>query len=377
MPLKILSVFGTRPDAIKMCPLALELAADTRFDSRVCVSAQHRELLDSVLGIFSVTPDYDLNVMRPSQTLFEITNSVLAGMASVLDDCRPDLVLVHGDTSTAFVSALAAFYKQIPVGHVEAGLRTGNVYAPFPEEANRTLIARLAALNFAPTMQNRENLLKENAPGEIYVTGNTVIDAMRYTTGRAHSFQNAAVREVSEKPGVIPIFMTAHRRENLGAPLAEICRAVRDFVDAVPEAELVYAVHPNPAVRSTVFPLLSGHPRIHLTDPVDLLDAHNFIARCRFVITESGGIQEEATALGIPTLVLRRETERGEGVETGILKLVGVSYTQIRDSCIALCRDTALHSRMSHAANPYGDGHACTRIADAIDSYFKEKRMLS
>ncbi len=377
MPLKILSVFGTRPDAIKMCPLALELAADTRFDSRVCVSAQHRELLDSVLGIFSVTPDYDLNVMRPSQTLFEITNSVLAGMASVLDDCRPDLVLVHGDTSTAFVSALAAFYKQIPVGHVEAGLRTGNVYAPFPEEANRTLIARLAALNFAPTMQNRENLLKENAPGEIYVTGNTVIDAMRYTTGRAHSFQNAAVREVSEKPGVIPIFMTAHRRENLGAPLAEICRAVRDFVDAVPEAELVYAVHPNPAVRSTVFPLLSGHPRIHLTDPVDLLDAHNFIARCRFVITDSGGIQEEATALGIPTLVLRRETERGEGVETGILKLVGVSYTQIRDSCIALCRDTALHSRMSHAANPYGDGHACTRIADAIDSYFKEKRMLS
>ena len=377
MPLKILSVFGTRPDAIKMCPLALELAADTRFDSRVCVSAQHRELLDSVLGIFSVTPDYDLNVMRPSQTLFEITNSVLAGMASVLDDCRPDLVLVHGDTSTAFVSALAAFYKQIPVGHVEAGLRTGNVYAPFPEEANRTLIARLAALNFAPTMQNRENLLKENAPGEIYVTGNTVIDAMRYTTGRAHSFQNAAVREVSEKPGVIPIFMTAHRRENLGAPLAEICRAVRDFVDAVPEAELVYAVHPNPAVRSTVFPLLSGHPRIHLTDPVDLLDAHNFIARCRFVITESGGIQEEATALGIPPLVLRRETERGEGVETGILKLVGVSYTQIRDSCIALCRDTALHSRMSHAANPYGDGHACTRIADAIDSYFKEKRMLS
>lgn len=377
MPLKILSVFGTRPDAIKMCPLVLELAADARFDSRVCVSAQHRELLDSVLDLFSVKPDYDLNVMKPSQTLFEITNSVLAGMAGVLDDCRPDLVLVHGDTSTAFVCSLAAFYKQIPVGHVEAGLRTGNLYAPFPEEANRALIARLAALNFAPTTQNRENLLKENAPGEIYVTGNTVIDAMRYTTGTAHSFQNEAMREVAKMSGIIPIFMTAHRRENLGAPLEEICRAVRDFVDAVPEAELVYAVHPNPAVRNTVFPLLSGHPRIHLTDPVDLLDAHNFMARCRFVVTDSGGIQEEATALGVPTLVLRRETERGEGVETGILKLVGVDYDEIRNSCIALCRDAALHARMSHAANPYGDGHACARIADAIDRYFKEKRMLS
>ncbi len=377
MPLKILSVFGTRPDAIKMCPLALQLAADTRFDSRVCVSAQHRELLDSVLTIFSVRPDYDLNVMKPSQTLFEITNSVLTGMANVLDDCLPDLVLVHGDTSTAFVAALAAFYKQIPVGHVEAGLRTGNLYAPFPEEANRTLIARLATLHFAPTTQNRENLIKENVPGQIYVTGNTVIDAMHYTTGQIHSFTNAAIREVLEKPNCIPVFMTAHRRENLGAPLEAICRAVRDFIDAVPEAELVYAVHPNPAVRNTVYPLLSGHPRIHLTDPVDLLDAHNFITHCRFVVTDSGGIQEEATALGVPTLVLRRETERGEGVETGILKLVGVDYAQVRDSCIALCRDTALHKRMSHAANPYGDGHACTRIADAIDRYFKEKRKLS
>lgn len=373
MSKKILSVFGTRPDAIKMCPLALELAADARFDSRVCVSAQHREMLDTVLDIFSVKPDYDLNVMKPSQTLFAITNAVLSGVSNVLDDYQPDLVLVHGDTSTAFVSALAAFYKQIPVGHVEAGLRTGNLHAPFPEEANRTLIARLAALNFAPTAQNRQNLLKENVPGKICVTGNTVIDAMRYTTGHVHQFTNPALREAAEKPGAMPVFMTAHRRENLGKPLEEICRGVRDFVDAVEQAELVYAVHPNPAVRDTVYPLLSGHPRIHLTDPVDLLDAHNFMARCRFVVTDSGGIQEEATALGVPTLVLRRETERGEGVETGILKLVGVDYTEVRDSCIALCRDAALHERMSHAANPYGDGHACARIADAIHAYFEEK----
>jgi len=372
MPIKVLSVFGTRPDAIKMCPLVLELAADPRFESRVCVSAQHREMLDTVLEIFNVKPDYDLNVMKPSQTLFQITNAVLSGFSEVLDDCKPDVVLVHGDTSTAFVATLAAFYKQIPVGHVEAGLRTGNIYAPFPEEANRTLVARLAALNFAPTTQNRQNLIDEKAPGEIYVTGNTVIDAMRYTTTDSHVFTDAALREVAAKEGVMPIFMTAHRRENLGKPLEDICRAARAFVDAVPEAELVYAVHLNPAVRNTVYPILSDHPRIHLTNPVDLSDAHNFMARCRFVLTDSGGIQEEATALGVPTLVLRRETERGEGVETGILKLVGVDYDEILSSCIELCRDDAAHERMSHAANPYGDGHACPRIADAIVDYFNK-----
>ncbi|MBE6935052.1 MAG: UDP-N-acetylglucosamine 2-epimerase (non-hydrolyzing) [Ruminococcaceae bacterium] len=373
MPVKVLSVFGTRPDAIKMCPLVLELSKDPRFQSIVCVSAQHREMLDTVLDIFHVKPDYDLNVMKPSQTLFEITNAVLSGLSEVLDDCRPDIVLVHGDTSTAFVSALAAFYKQIPVGHVEAGLRTGNIYAPFPEEANRTLIGRLAELNFAPTTQNRQNLLDEKCPGEIFVTGNTVIDAMRYTTTEQHTYTDPALREVAAKEGVMPVFMTAHRRENLGKPLEDICRAARAFVDAVPEAELVYAVHLNPAVRSTVYPILSGHPRIHLTDPVDLLDAHNFMARCRFVLTDSGGIQEEATALGVPTLVLRRETERGEGVETGILKLVGVDYDEILASCVELCRDDAVHQRMSHAENPYGDGHACERIADAMAAYFEKK----
>ena len=375
MPIKVLSVFGTRPDAIKMCPLVLKLASDPRFTSLVCVSAQHREMLDSVLDIFSVKPDYDLNVMKPSQTLFQITTAVLSGLEKVLDDCKPDLVLVHGDTSTAFVASLAAFYKQIPVGHVEAGLRTGNIYAPFPEEANRTLIARTAALNFAPTTSNRANLEAEKAPGRIYVTGNTVIDAMSYTTRENYEFTDAALREVAGKKGVMPIFMTAHRRENLGAPLEAICRAARAFIDAVPNAELVYAVHPNPAVRNTVYPILSGHERIHLTDPVDLLDAHNFMAKCRFVLTDSGGIQEEATALGVPTLVLRRETERGEGVETGILKLVGVDYDEILSSCITLCTDEAQYRKMSRSANPYGDGHACERIADAIDEYFKEMRI--
>lgn len=372
MPVKILSVFGTRPDAIKMCPLVKLLAADSRFESIVCVSAQHREMLDQVLAIFDVHPDYDLNIMKPSQTLFQISAAMIPGIGEVLEAVKPDLVLVHGDTSTAFLAALAAFYQQIPVGHVEAGLRTGNIYSPFPEEMNRMLVGRLATLHFAPTLRNRENLLQEHTLGKIFVTGNTVIDAMRYTTVSDYHYEDPVLESLRDQAGKF-VLMTAHRRENLGAPLAAICRAVLRLVDAVPDLHVVYPVHLNPAVRNTVYPLLSGHARIHLTEPVNLRDAHNFMARCRFVMTDSGGIQEEATALGVPTLVLRRETERGEGIETGILKLVGVEEENIFQAARELAENDSVHDKMSKSENPYGDGHACEYIADAIAGYFNSK----
>jgi len=370
MPIKVLSVFGTRPDAIKMCPLVKLLDADPRFESVVCVSAQHREMLDQVLEIFDVHPDYDLDIMKPNQTLYQISANMIPGLGDVLSKEKPDLVLVHGDTSTAFIAALAAFYQQIPVGHVEAGLRTGNIYSPFPEEMNRILVGRLATLHFAPTTHNRENLLKESTLGEIFVTGNTVIDAMRYTTAEDYHYAEPTLEALRDADGKF-VLMTAHRRENLGAPLESICRAVLRLIYAVPDLHVVYPVHLNPAVRNTVYPLLSSHPRIHLTEPIDLRDAHNFMARCRFVMTDSGGIQEEATALGVPTLVLRRETERGEGVETGILKLVGVEEADIFHAARELAENDAVHDRMSHSENPYGDGHACEYIADAIAGYFK------
>ncbi len=372
MPIKVLSVFGTRPDAIKMCPLVKVLGADNRFESVVCVSAQHREMLDQVLEIFDVQPDYDLDIMKPSQTLFQISAAMIPGFGDVLEEVRPDVVLVHGDTSTAFIAALAAFYKQIPVGHVEAGLRTWNIYSPFPEEMNRMLVGRIASLNFAPTSRNRENLLRENALGQIYVTGNTVIDAMRYTTASDYRYKDPVLEALRETDGKF-VLMTAHRRENLGAPLEAICRAVLRLAEAVPGLHIVYPVHLNPAVRDTVYPLLAGHARIHLTEPVNLRDTHNFMARCRFVMTDSGGIQEEATALGVPTLVLRRETERGEGVETGILKLVGVEENDVFHAALELAENDAVHDKMSKSENPYGDGHACEYIADAIAGYFKSK----
>jgi UDP-N-acetylglucosamine 2-epimerase (non-hydrolysing) len=290
-------------------------------------------------------------------------------LGEVMEKVSPDLVLVHGDTSTAFFAALAAFYHKIPVGHVEAGLRTNDMYSPFPEEMNRALVARIAALNFAPTETNRENLLRENAPGKIYVTGNTVIDAMAYTTADDYHYDNPALESLRDMPGMY-VLMTAHRRENLGEPLAAICRAALRLVEAVPELHIVYPVHLNPAVRNTVNPILSAHPRIHLTEPIELRDMHNFMARCRFTMTDSGGIQEEATALSVPTLVLRRETERSEGVETGILKLVGVDEEEVFTSALALSCDDALHARMSRARNPYGDGRACEYIADGIAEYF-------
>ena len=372
MPIKILSLFGTRPDAIKMCPLVKLLGSDSRFESVVCVSAQHREMLDQVLEIFDVHPDYDLNIMKPSQTLFQISAALIPGFGDVLEEVKPDVVLVHGDTSTAFTAALAAFYRQIPVGHVEAGLRTWNIYSPFPEEMNRMLVGRIASLHFAPTNQNLENLLREHALGEIYVTGNTVIDAMRYTTAADYHYEEPVLETLRHIEGKF-VLLTAHRRENLGAPLEAICRAVLRLVEAVPELHVVYPVHLNPAVRNTVYPLLCGHARIHLTEPLNLRDTHNFMARCRFVMTDSGGIQEEATALGVPTLVLRRETERGEGVKTGILKLVGVKEEDIFTAARELAENDAVHNRMSTSENPYGDGHACEYIAAAIASYFKTK----
>lgn len=372
MGIKVMSVFGTRPDAIKMCPLVKRLEADGRFESLVCVTAQHREMLDQVLAIFGVRPDYDLDIMKPSQTLFDITSAVVTGLGRVFSEAKPDVVLVHGDTSTAFCAALAAFYLQIPVGHVEAGLRTGNIYSPFPEEMNRMLVDRISSLNFAPTENNRRTLEAERAPGRIWVTGNTVIDAMAYTTARDYRFSDPALEALRDYPGKL-IFMTAHRRENLGAPLENICRAVRRLAESEPELRIVYAVHLNPAVRATVYPLLRGVPGIILTEPLDLRDTHNFMSRCRFVMTDSGGIQEEATALGVPTLVLRRETERGEGVETGILALAGTDEDEVFALSRRLATDDAARDKMAHSANPYGDGRACERIADAICEYFASK----
>jgi len=370
--IKALSVFGIRPDAIKMCPLVLHLGADDRFESTVAVSGQHREMLDTVLHIFGVTPNYDLNIMRQRQTLDYITTAILNGIGEVYDEVKPDIVLVHGDTLTCFASGLAAFYRQIPVAHVEAGLRSGNINSPFPEEMSRSMIARIAAINFAPTELNRQNLIREACPGEIYVVGNTEVDAMRYTVREGYEFSHPEMAKLACS-GEKLAFMTAHRRENIGTPLEAICRAVRRLADDHSDIRVLYAVHLNPAVRDTVYPMLSGHPRITLTEPTDVLDTHNFIARCRFVMSDSGGIQEDATALGVPTLVLRRETERTEGVDTGILKLVGVDEDEIYAAAALLASDDNARDAMAKSVNPYGDGYTSQRIADILASYFERR----
>ncbi len=366
---KIMSVFGTRPEAIKMAPLVRELAGREHFDSLCCLTGQHREMLDSVMEIFRLRADFDLNIMQKQQTLSSITTRALLGMDEVLDEAKPDLILVHGDTSTTFAGALAAFYHKIPVGHVEAGLRTYDRYSPFPEEMNRTLVARLAALHFSPTAANAENLRKEAVRGEIFVTGNTVIDAMKTTVRDDYRFTTQALNEL-DFAGKKIIALTCHRRENYGQPMRDIFRAVREVVLTHPEVEIVYPVHLSPAVRDCAREELGGVERVHLIDPVDVEEMHNLMARCCFVMTDSGGLQEEAPAMGKPVLVLRRETERPEAVAAGTVKLAGVEYDNIVRLAKMLLEQPEEYEKMARAVNPYGDGNACRRIADAIEWHF-------
>ena len=368
--IKVMTVFGTRPEAIKMAPLALELQKYPEIEPCVCVTAQHREMLDQVLDIFQLKPDYDLDIMKERQTLIGITTRVLEGLDGVMKEAKPDLVLVHGDTSTTFVGALAAFYNQIKVGHVEAGLRTYDKYSPFPEEMNRCLTGRIADLHFAPTVQNRENLLREAIPAEhIYITGNTVIDALKTTVRPDYVFQTPVLNELDfEKRRVI--LVTAHRRENLGAPLEQICCALKELAETYEDVELVYPVHLNPAVRETVFGILGGMERVHLIDPINVDELHNAISRSYLVMTDSGGIQEEAPALAKPVLVLRRETERPEAVAAGTVKIAGVEKDTIVRMAKELLEDEAAYAKMAHAANPYGDGEASRRITEAsLDAF--------
>lgn len=364
--IKVMTVFGTRPEAIKMCPLVLELRKHENITPVVCVTAQHRQMLDQVLEIFGVEPDYDLDIMKDRQTLAGITTRVLTGMEDVLKKEQPDIVLVHGDTSTSFVAALAAFYQQIKVGHVEAGLRTYDIYSPFPEEMNRQLTGRIANLNFSPTQRNYDNLIKENVrPESIYITGNTVIDALKTTVREDYTFRDETLQGLDYKNKRV-IIVTAHRRENLGKPLEAICEAIKEVVISHPDTEVVYPVHLNPAVRETVNGILGGVERVHLIDPLDTDELHNAIARSFMVMTDSGGIQEEAPALAKPVLVLRRETERPEAVEAGTVKIAGVDKDVIIKLANELLDDEAEYKKMAQAANPYGDGEASRRISEAL-----------
>ena len=366
---KVMTIFGTRPEAIKMAPLVKELEARAGLESICCVTAQHREMLDSVLEIFDVKPQFDLNIMEPRQTLSTITSKCLLGMEEVLAQAKPDLILVHGDTSTTFAGALAAFYHQIPVGHVEAGLRTGDKYSPFPEEINRTMVGHIADLHFCPTEANRENLRREGVQGGVYLTGNTVIDALKTTVEKEHHFSVDLLNELDYENKKI-ILVTCHRRENYGEPMERIMTALRQVADTYKDVELVYPVHLSPVVRQAAEQYLSGHERIHLIEPLDVEEMHNLMARCYLVMTDSGGLQEEAPALGKPVLVLRRETERPEAVAAGTVKLAGTETERIFELAAELIECPGAYADMAHAVNPYGDGQACRRIVEAIEHYF-------
>ncbi|MDR6938581.1 non-hydrolyzing UDP-N-acetylglucosamine 2-epimerase [Arcanobacterium hippocoleae] len=362
--MKVLSVFGTRPEAIKMCPLVLELQKTHGIESLVCVTGQHRSMLDQVLEIFGVTPDYDLAIMKPRQTITSITTAVLEKLPEVLDECKPDIVLVHGDTTTSMAAAMAAFYNMIPVGHVEAGLRTYDRYSPFPEEMNRKLISSLANVFFAPTAGNQAALAKEAITDNVYVTGNTVIDAFQYTVKENYVFKNEQLKAHDfTQPTIL---LTAHRRENLGKPLAQICDAIIEICRTFPQVRVIYPVHLNPAVRDTVWEKLADNPQITLTDPVDVQDMHNAMARAKLVMTDSGGLQEEAPHLGKPVIVLRTETERPEAVTAGTAVVAGVGTRKIADIAATLLADETAYEKMSKAINPYGDGHASERIAQIL-----------
>lgn len=366
--IKVMSIFGTRPEAIKMAPLVKELERREETESIVCVTAQHRQMLDQVLDTFAITPDYDLNIMKQGQTLSDITTAALLGLEGVIKEARPDLILVHGDTTTTFAGALAAFYQQVAIGHVEAGLRTDNKYSPYPEEMNRQMVDRLTDMFFAPTALSRENLLRENVPAEkIYVTGNTAIDAMA-TTVRG-DYTHPELDWIGENERLI--LLTAHRRENLGDPMRSIFRGVRRIVDEFPDVKVLYPIHLNPAVRQVAREVFEGCERIRLIEPLEVFDFHNFQNRSFIILTDSGGIQEEAPSLGKPVLVLRDTTERPEGIEAGTLKLVGTDAETIYRETRRLLTDEAEYRRMSRASNPYGDGHASQRIADAIIEKFR------
>lgn len=360
---KVMLVFGTRPEAIKMCPLVNELKTRKNIETIVCVTGQHRQMLDQVLEAFHVVPDYDLSIMKQKQTLFDITTNILNGIKVVLEKVKPDVVLVHGDTSTTFVTALACFYLQIPIGHVEAGLRTYNVYSPYPEEFNRQAVSIISQYNFAPTELSKQNLLKEGRkPETIYVTGNTAIDALK-TTVRA----NYTHPELEWAADSRLILITAHRRENLGKPMENMFRAIRRVLDEHPDVKAIYPIHMNPVVRETANTILGDDKRIHIIEPLDVLDFHNFQSRSFMILTDSGGIQEEAPSLGKPVLVMRDTTERPEGIAAGTLKLVGVEEEVIYQNFKRLLEDADEYARMSNASNPYGDGFACKRIADILE----------
>ncbi|MFZ5634705.1 MAG: non-hydrolyzing UDP-N-acetylglucosamine 2-epimerase [Bacillota bacterium] len=365
--LKILAVFGTRPEAIKMAPLVKELGRHNgRIRCRVAVTAQHREMLDQVLSLFDITPDYDLDIMQPGQSLFDITTRSLTGLKEVLLAEKPDLTLVHGDTTTTFVAALASYYLQAPVGHVEAGLRTGNKFSPFPEEINRHLTGVLADLHFAPTGKARQNLLAEGVPGEnIYVTGNTVIDALLATVKKDYRFEDPVLNSIDFENRRV-LLVTTHRRENLGDPMRDIYLALKEVVELYPDVEIVFPVHKNPAVRSVVAEVMGGLDRVHLIEPLEYAPFVNLMQKCCVVLTDSGGMQEEAPSLGKPVLVLRNTTERPEAVEAGTVVLVGTGREAVFSETKKLLDDPAHYRKMSEAANPYGDGKASLRIVQAI-----------
>lgn len=359
---KVMLVFGTRPEAIKMCPLVNELRSRKQLETVVCVTGQHRQMLDMVLEAFGVTPDYDLSIMKDKQTLFDVTTNILERIKTVLETEKPDIVLVHGDTSTTFVTALACFYLQIPVGHVEAGLRTYNIYSPYPEEFNRQAVGIIAKYNFAPTELSRDNLLKEGKnPESIYITGNTAIDALK-TTVRA-DYTHPMLEWASDSR---LIMLTAHRRENIGEPMHNMFRAIRRAMDEHPDIKAIYPIHMNPIVRQAAEVELGDCDRMQIIEPLDVLDFHNFLARSYLILTDSGGIQEEAPSLGKPVLVMRDTTERPEGIKAGTLKLVGTNEEVIYSEFKRLLTDKEAYEAMSRASNPYGDGHACERIADIL-----------
>ena len=364
MKKNVLLIFGTRPEAIKMCPLVKELKTREKLNTVVCVTGQHREMLDQVLTAFGVVPDYDLSIMQAKQTLFDVTINILEKIKAVLEEVKPDLVLVHGDTSTTFVTALACFYLQIPVGHVEAGLRTYNINSPYPEEFNRQAVGIVAKYNFAPTKLSKQNLVNEGKNSEtIYVTGNTAIDALKTTVRDDYTHEQLIWASDSRL-----IMLTAHRRENLGEPLHNMFRAIKRIVDETPDIKVIYPIHMNPVVRDAANEILGDCERIRIIEPLDVVDFHNFLAKSFLILTDSGGIQEEAPSLGKPVLVMRDTTERPEGIEAGTLKLVGTDEEVIYNTFKLLLEDENEYEKMSHASNPYGDGFACKRIADVLET---------
>lgn len=367
--IKVMTVFGTRPEAIKMAPLVHALEQNEHTESIVCVTAQHRQMLDQVLDIFNIKPDYDLDIMEQRQTLATITEKSLHGLDTVLEEAKPDIVLVHGDTSTTFAGALAAFYHKIPVGHVEAGLRTYDKYSPFPEEMNRKLVGQIADLHFAPTARNRDNLAREQITDGVLVCGNTVVDAIHMTVRDDFTFRDPALQALDFKNDRV-VLVTAHRRENYGEPMENICRAIARLSDRYPDVHFVYPVHLSPYVRETAEKFLGGRDRVHLIAPLAVDEMHNLMARCYLIMTDSGGLQEEAPSLGKPVLVLRHETERPEAIEAGTVKLAGIVEDQIFQMACELFDDAQAYEKMAHAVNPYGDGHTCARIVQAIEHHF-------